>query len=76
MFESVSNGLLEIHTGMMASAILSDRIPCDRLALQPIEDVKKNYNSESDPETLKEYKSSGRTTKSSLSAEKVLAAVD
>ncbi|MDJ1185355.1 DUF1830 domain-containing protein [Roseofilum casamattae] len=36
VFESVSQGLLEIHTGMMASAILSDTIPCDRLMLQEL----------------------------------------
>lgn len=32
MFETVPKALLEIHTGMMASAILSDTIPCERLA--------------------------------------------
>ncbi len=31
VFEALSEALLEIHTGMMASAILSDTIPCDRL---------------------------------------------
>jgi Domain of unknown function (DUF1830) len=31
VFEAPRPALLEIHTGMMASAILSDRIPCDRL---------------------------------------------
>ncbi|HZG39477.1 MAG TPA: DUF1830 domain-containing protein [Nodosilinea sp.] len=31
LFETVPKALLEIHTGMMASAILSDSIPCDRL---------------------------------------------
>ncbi|MGB3139055.1 MAG: DUF1830 domain-containing protein [Nodosilinea sp.] len=31
LFETVPRALLEIHTGMMASAILSDTIPCDRL---------------------------------------------
>jgi hypothetical protein len=31
VFEAFSEALLEIHTGMMASAILSDRIPCQRL---------------------------------------------
>jgi Domain of unknown function (DUF1830) len=34
MFEAVPQALLEIHTGMMASAILSDTIPCDRLRIQ------------------------------------------
>jgi hypothetical protein len=31
LFESLSDAQLEIHTGMMASAILSDTIPCARL---------------------------------------------
>ena len=34
VFEAVSYGTLEIHSGMMASAILSDCIPCQRLAIQ------------------------------------------
>ncbi len=33
LFEAMSEALLEIHTGMMASAILSDTIPCQRLAV-------------------------------------------
>ncbi len=32
-FEAPIEAQLEIHTGMMASAILSDKIPCDRLAI-------------------------------------------
>ena len=36
VFEANPNGILEIHSGMMASAILSDTIPCQRLALQKI----------------------------------------
>ncbi|MEO1070507.1 MAG: DUF1830 domain-containing protein [Cyanobacteria bacterium J06638_6] len=31
LFETVPKAILEIHTGMMASAILSDSIPCERL---------------------------------------------
>lgn len=31
VFEGLPEGQLEIHTGMMASAILSDIIPCERL---------------------------------------------
>jgi len=31
VFEALPQALLEIHTGMMASAILSDTIPCTRL---------------------------------------------
>ncbi|ACK71365.1 Domain of unknown function DUF1830 [Gloeothece citriformis PCC 7424] len=33
VFEALSKALLEIHTGMMASAILSDTIPCERLCI-------------------------------------------
>jgi len=33
VFEAMSEALVEIHTGMMASAILSDTIPCDRLCV-------------------------------------------
>lgn len=33
VFEAMTAALLEIHTGMMASAILSDTIPCDRLQI-------------------------------------------
>ena len=36
VFESQPVGVLEIHSGMMASAILSDTIPCQKLALQAI----------------------------------------
>jgi Domain of unknown function (DUF1830) len=34
MFEAVPHAQLEIHTGMMASAILSDKIPCNRLFIE------------------------------------------
>ncbi|MEM6751999.1 MAG: DUF1830 domain-containing protein [Cyanobacteria bacterium P01_C01_bin.38] len=42
VFEAPLEALLEIHTGMMASAILSDTIPCDRLAINEanISDIK------------------------------------
>ncbi|MBW4662674.1 MAG: DUF1830 domain-containing protein [Chroococcus sp. CMT-3BRIN-NPC107] len=33
VFEAPSQAVLEIHTGMMASSILSDNIPCDRLLM-------------------------------------------
>jgi hypothetical protein len=33
VFEALSEALLEIHSGMMASAILSDTIPCKDLAI-------------------------------------------
>ncbi|WP_036485925.1 DUF1830 domain-containing protein [Myxosarcina sp. GI1] len=34
VFEALASALLEIHSGMMASAILSDTIPCTRLLVQ------------------------------------------
>jgi hypothetical protein len=37
MFEALPEAQLEIHTGMMASAILSDTILCQRLVVDPEE---------------------------------------
>lgn len=37
MFEAPFTALLEVHCGMMASAILSDTIPCERLKLHDID---------------------------------------
>jgi Domain of unknown function (DUF1830) len=34
LFEAMSEAHLEIHTGMMASAILSDTIPCSTLCVE------------------------------------------
>ena len=34
VFEAHSSAILEIHCGMMASAILSDTIPCSKLSLE------------------------------------------
>ena len=36
VFEAPIEGILEIHSGMMASAILSDTVPCRRLALHAL----------------------------------------
>jgi len=33
LFEALAEAMLEVHCGMMASAILSDTIPCVRLAI-------------------------------------------
>ncbi|HTL88807.1 MAG TPA: DUF1830 domain-containing protein [Leptolyngbya sp.] len=38
LFEAFSTAQLEIHTGMMASAILSDTIPCSSLMVEDGED--------------------------------------
>jgi hypothetical protein len=34
-FSTFPNSLLEVHTGVFSSSILSDIIPCDRLLLKP-----------------------------------------
>jgi Domain of unknown function (DUF1830) len=34
VFEALPKAQLEIHCGMMASAILADTIPCDRLRIE------------------------------------------
>jgi len=39
MFEALPQAQLEIHTGMMASAILSDTISCARLVVDPEENA-------------------------------------
>jgi hypothetical protein len=46
IFEALPEALLEIHTGMMASAILSDTIPCDRLTIGRPNGVNKQDDSE------------------------------
>ncbi len=38
VFEALPQALLEIHTGMMASAILSDTISCERLCITDSDD--------------------------------------
>lgn len=47
VFEALPEALLEIHSGMMASSILSDTIPCRRLW------INKNANSEMNEPTEK-----------------------
>jgi hypothetical protein len=39
VFETLSEALLEVHTAMMASAILSDTISCNRLRVKEDGDV-------------------------------------
>ncbi len=38
IFEAPMNAYLEIHTGKMASSILSDRIPCIRLQVDDLDE--------------------------------------
>ncbi len=39
IFEAVPEAKLEIHTGMMASSILADTIPCEKLRVRETEPV-------------------------------------
>ncbi|WP_008311425.1 DUF1830 domain-containing protein [Leptolyngbya sp. PCC 6406] len=45
LFEALQEAQLEIHTGMMASSILSDTIPCERLALEEEEEASSPFHS-------------------------------
>ena len=49
VFETVPEAYLEIHTGMMASAILSDKIPCSRLQIREGNQTLEDQVKESDP---------------------------
>jgi hypothetical protein len=71
VFEALPEGLLEIHTGMMASSILSDTIPCYQLQLEAL-DLSAEASS---PNPGKTYTSEPNTSYSS-SAQKVLASVE
>lgn len=45
VFEASLNAIIEIHSGMMASAILSDTIPCTKLRLHKAEPEKASVES-------------------------------
>ena len=60
VFEAMAQALLEIHTGMMASAILSDTIPCDRLC------VEESGSSDSRAESLPKSAAEVNVTKPSV----------
>lgn len=45
MFEAVPKAQLEIHTGMMASAILSDTISCEKLAVESSDGLDESLDS-------------------------------
>jgi hypothetical protein len=48
VFEAPIEAHMEVHTGMMASAILSDNIPCTRLALNETNSDELDTNSTAD----------------------------
>lgn len=67
VFEAPLEGQLEIHTGMMASAILSDTIKCDRLAIdEPDNELKTDSTSANKKETLQAINTKPRESKKPL----------
>lgn len=62
LFETAPKALLEIHTGMMASAIMSDTIPCDRLRVDAPEPTVFEPASGSEPEANQTAGSLGTQT--------------
>ncbi|MCL2932451.1 MAG: DUF1830 domain-containing protein [Trichodesmium sp. MAG_R03] len=56
IFEAVIGASMEIHTGTVASSILSDTIPCDRLQINegPYSSIAKTQQSVVEPVTLHE----------------------
>lgn len=55
VFEAALDAILEIHSGMMASAILSDTIPCTKLRLHQAEPAVEQLKRSSLP-AIKEVK--------------------
>ncbi len=76
VFEALVEAQLEIHTGMMASAILSDTIPCERLKLQIVESLEENSTSPRGLEDVNNYEASIPNEATHASTRKVLASVD
>ena len=68
VFEAMPQAMLEIHTGMMASAILSDTIPCDRLRIS-------DSAPESETETSQNPRIGASSGQEEAFSERVLASV-
>lgn len=60
VFEAPSKSVLEIHTGMMASAIISDNIPCDRLCINEDSSVSVDMNQEEREEANNKKSNQGK----------------
>ncbi|HEY9750882.1 MAG TPA: DUF1830 domain-containing protein [Allocoleopsis sp.] len=64
LFEAIPEAQLEIHTGMMASAILSDKIPCTQLCIEA--DISPAFDAAN--EQRQEEKNEGLSATESLAA--------
>lgn len=69
VFEATPQSLLEIHTGMMASAILSDKIPCGRLCIDEEDSFSADMNQEAEEEAINKKQTVGPIGKKSLEIE-------
>ncbi|MGB8703171.1 MAG: DUF1830 domain-containing protein [Thermosynechococcaceae cyanobacterium] len=69
LFETLPEAQLEIHTGMMASSILSDTIPCTRLQIDEDDIVKDSYSPEKQQGL--EAQNEGIVTRSSMEASRL-----
>jgi hypothetical protein len=67
IFEAMPEAHLEIHTGMMASAILSDNIPCSRLCIETEESKEETVLMEASERDSLEFQQN-KTTQESLAA--------
>ena len=52
VFETFPDAMLEIHSGMMASAIIADTIPCKRLCISEQSTEKEESDAEKSEEKL------------------------
>ena len=73
VFEANSKAILEIHSGMMASAILSDTIPCQKLSLQ--KEQNQDRTREKTTEDRQNQKTSEDTTSNSNNSQPIEFAV-
>ena len=79
VFEALAGALLEIHSGMMASAILSDTIPCERLQVTTGSDGNSNSTAQAgshDVKNREEAEEPEEEPASQQSHEAILAAVE
>jgi hypothetical protein len=72
VFEAVPDALLEIHTGMMASAILSDKIPCDRLYVNQSNDERQSEKEKTENVAQKNDKKQNTETENKSNLNKVM----
>lgn len=73
LFETLPEAVLEIHTGMMASAILSDKLPCDRLRIQEEQQTSVELNAEPEQKEIKNNQKQETASKTKPNAFKVVA---